>query len=428
MHKRFIPAAICLCLLSSGKLSSQPSSPAPVSTSQTGSVTQGGATTVLETNLLPGCQGARVSGVGKITATDQTEWVVPADTKYETGPKASDLFNECSGVRLNNISELDIDNVPVVEIDADGDIITGYIFADNYFELYINGTLVAIDPVPFTPFNSSVARFQVKKPYTIAVMLVDWEENLGLGSEENRGDPYHAGDGGFIASFSDGTVTDGSWKAQTFYIAPLANPDDVTELQDGTRSTTGVTTEPGCDASCYAVHYPIPSDWTSTTFDATAWPSATVYTEATVGVDNKPSYTNFTSQFSGAGAEFIWSSNLVLDNLVLVRKTVGEDASSADDFRDLESDLLIEQIAPNPLSGQTAITFSLARPSQVTLEILDSQGKIIVKVESGYLTAGNHLLEWDGMSSDGEEVASGIYFIRITSDNSVRTERVIMVR
>lgn len=38
----------------------------------------------------------------------------------------------------------------------------------------------------------------------------------------------------------------------------------------------------------------------------------------------KPSYTNFTEVFDapGADARFIWSSNLVLDNLVLLRKTI----------------------------------------------------------------------------------------------------------
>lgn len=34
------------------------------------------------------------------------------------------------------------------------------IFADNYFELYVNGQLIAIDPVPFTKFNANLVRFK----------------------------------------------------------------------------------------------------------------------------------------------------------------------------------------------------------------------------------------------------------------------------
>jgi hypothetical protein len=95
----------------------------------------------------------------------------------------------------------------------------------------------------------------------------------------------------------------------------------VTVLTDGTRSTAGVSTSPSTDALSYGVHFEVPSTWAAPTFDDAGWPAATALTEATVGVNNKPSYTNFVSSFSGAGASFIWSSNLVLDNLVLLRFT-----------------------------------------------------------------------------------------------------------
>ena len=287
------------------------------------STTQGRAPTVTIENLLNcSMSRARVSAVGTITATDGTDWIMPAENNFETGPKAADLYNECAQTTYENIQAIDLESIPVVEIDSDGEIITGYIFADNYFELYVNGELVAVDPVPFTPFNSSVVRFKAKAPITYAVKLIDWEENLGLGTESNRGSAYHPGDGGFVASFSDGTVTDASWKAQTFYIAPLENPDSVREVGNVRDSSAANANNPSCDESCYALHYPVPENWFSESFDDDAWPEAVTYTNAAVGVDNKPSYTNFSEIFIGAEAQFIWSSNLVLDNLVLARKTV----------------------------------------------------------------------------------------------------------
>jgi hypothetical protein len=74
-----------------------------------------------------------------------------------------------------------------------------------------------------------VVRFRVKRPYTIVVLAQDWEDKLGLGMEVFQGNPWHSGDGGFVAKFSDDTVTDSTWKAQSFYIAPLQHPDDVVE-------------------------------------------------------------------------------------------------------------------------------------------------------------------------------------------------------
>jgi len=283
------------------------------------SVSHGIGITDIETLL--NCSGSRLSPVGRVLSSDGKTWATPAAIQFIASPKATDLYNPCTGIQLANIAALDIDSVPIVEIDSDGQVITAYLFADNYFELYVNGTLVAVDPVPFTPFNSCVVRFKASYPITYALKLVDWEENAGLGTELNGGNPHHAGDGGFVAWFSDGTVTNADWKAQTYYIAPLADPDHVIELPNGTRDSSAASTDSNPGANSYAVHYKVPSHWYSKNYDDSAWPNATVYSNDTVGVNNKPSYTNFTDQFIGAGATFIWSSNLVLDNEVLVRFT-----------------------------------------------------------------------------------------------------------
>ena len=284
-----------------------------------GSISQGRATTTTA-NLFPA--GQRVSAVGTITATDNSTWTVPAATSFATATKAADLYNEYNAVTPANIAaaQAAIAALPTKVIDADGEVVTGYIFSDNYFELYVNGVLVGVDPVPYTSFNSCVVKFKAKRPITYAVRLVDWEENLGLGTELNGGDPYHIGDGGFIASFSDGTVTNSQWKAQTFNIAPLDNPSQVIDLANGTHDSSAATTHTLTETA-YALHYPVPSDWFSKTFSTTGWPAATTYTEAQVGINNIPAYTNFPAQFSASGAQFIWSSNLLLDNEVVVRYT-----------------------------------------------------------------------------------------------------------
>ncbi len=284
-------------------------------TTAAASITQGLADTVVA-NLFPA--GQRVSAVGAIAATDGTAWTVPAETGFATATRAPDLYNPINGVTPANIGAVDLDSLPVVQIDADGEVVTGYLFADNYFELYVNGVLVGVDPIPFTPFNSCVVRFRAKAPITYAVKLVDWEENLGVGTEDNRGNPHHPGDGGFVASFSDGTVTGSHWKAQVYYIAPVDDPSNVVVLADGTRDSSAAPTATGA-ATSFGVHWEVPADWSTAGFDDSGWPDATTYTNATVGVDNKPSYTNFEDQF--AGASFIWSSNLVLDNEVIVRFT-----------------------------------------------------------------------------------------------------------
>lgn len=288
----------------------------------TGSLTQGVAETKIKSLLTSNTKGSRIASVGEIKDAKGVIWTVPGTNHFNEATKAFDLYNENNGTTPGSISEVDLNSVPVIEVDSDGEIITGYIFADNYFELYINGKLLVVDPVPFTRFNSNIVKFKVKTPYTIAIKLIDWEENLGLGSENNRGKNYHPGDGGFIASFSDGTVTNEKWKAQTFYTAPISDLSCLSEIEEKRLSSDCSTEGVDDGTGFYGVHWKIPEDSFGINFDDSKWPNATTYTEEVIGVNNKKAYMNFIEKFSGAGAEFIWSTNVVLDNEVIIRYKV----------------------------------------------------------------------------------------------------------
>ena len=303
-------------------------------------VTQGKATKIIAENIYPDCtrhdpkMNIRKSAVGQITATDGTVITVPAETALQKGlgPKSYDLYNECNNVRPANSAEVSTANVPVIEVDADGEVITGFIVADNYYEMYVNGKLVSVDNTPYTPFNSAIVKFKVKRPYTMAFLLVDWDEHLGLGMEQfpvpvtPATSQWYPGDGGLIARFSDGTMTDSSWKAQTFFIAPLMDPKEVVERGNihDTPNLGGRThpfaRKPNCEAKCYAVHYPIPANWQSPRFNDSNWPRAWEFTDQEIGVTALPAYTRYPELFDGA--RWIWTQNLVLDNVVIARKTV----------------------------------------------------------------------------------------------------------
>lgn len=292
------------------------------------SFSTGPATTVTHTGLIDCGSRSRISAVGEIVSDDGTTRTVPAATNFLTAPKAADLYNPCGGTEADSLADVDLDQI--ASIDAGGsEEFTAYIFADNYFELYVNGSLIAVDPVPFTPFNSNVVKFTAERPVSLAVMGVDWEENLALGSESNRGTDYHPGDAGIVMHIQDAdgatvAITDSSWRAQTFYTSPLPERDCLVSNGQIRDSSACETTGPADGSAFSAAYWDIPDQWMQTDFDDSGWPAAVAFSNETVGVDNKPSYTNFTELFDteGADASFIWSSNLVLDNLVLLRSTI----------------------------------------------------------------------------------------------------------
>jgi len=366
-----------------------------------GSVTQGLGTTTTA-NLMPACSSNHVTPIGTINSTDSKTWIVPAENSFLTATKLSDLHNTCNNITPTSLANANLSNVPTTVIDEQGEVITGYIFADNYFELYINGVLVGVDAVPFTPFNSSVVKFKVSKPYTIAVKLVDWEENLGLGSEiQSANSLYHPGDGGFIAQFSDGTKTDASWKAQTFYIAPIQDLSTVKELPDGTHSTTTATTTPTCNANCYGIHYDMPTNWFSKNYSDSTWPNAYLYTAAQV--TTQAAYTNFAST-AWSNASFIWSSNLILDNVVLVRKTVAATSST----NEVNQSNLFK--INNPFENEILITAN---------QNMDDAAIVLTDI------TGKEIQQWNNINTPANqtlslqiptELKTGMYFITIKQD------------
>jgi len=301
----------------------------PNAYSGTGSITQGAAS-VINTNLFP--QGIRVAGLGTITSTNNQTWTVPADVNYTNSnfPFASDLFNSyINGHSFTNATNAvaALNGNDVININSNGEIYTAYVFGDNYFEMYINGIPVGKDPVPYTEFNSCIIRFKVLKPFTIAIKCVDWEEHLGLGTEVQGSNLNYVGDGGLVAVFKNSSgsiesITNNTWKAQTFYTSPINDLSCLSEIGNyrySNNCSTSTTT-----SNSYGLHWSISANWFSDGFDDSIWPFASTYTNAVVGVNNKPSYTNFTDIFDNSvnDAEFIWSTNLLLDNLVLLRKRI----------------------------------------------------------------------------------------------------------
>ena len=271
---------------------------------------------------------SRVSAVGEIKSNDGTIRTVPAATHFESAPKASNLFNECSETQLDSLSQLDLQSVPLLDAGGSEEFVM-YLYANNYFELYINGQLLAVDPVPYTPLNSSVVRFKADRPLTIAVMAVDWEENLGLGSENHAGMPFQPGHGGFVAQLQDSNqqtvaITNRRWRAQTFYTSPLKNRNCLVASRQIRRSTPCDDQGESSAEGFSAAYWNLPADWMTPAFNDRIWPSATVYSNVAVAADTEKAFSNFQDVFDteGADADFIWTSNLVLDNMVVLRTTV----------------------------------------------------------------------------------------------------------
>jgi len=88
----------------------------------------------------------------------------------------------------------------------------------------------------------------------------------------------------------------------------------------------------------------------------------------------------------------------------------------------------LRQNYPNPFNPLTTIQFELPAPSRVKLDIFDTRGRRVATLVNRSYQAGIHKETWTGLNSAGSQVASGVYFYRITSDKDVETRRMLLLK
>ncbi len=86
------------------------------------------------------------------------------------------------------------------------------------------------------------------------------------------------------------------------------------------------------------------------------------------------------------------------------------------------------QASPNPLTDGTNLSFQITGDSPLTLEIFDIAGRLVRDQELGALLAGSHTHYWDGRDEKGSALASGVYFVRLSSTEFEASTRVILIR
>ena len=88
---------------------------------------------------------------------------------------------------------------------------------------------------------------------------------------------------------------------------------------------------------------------------------------------------------------------------------------------------------PNPFNPETWIPYQLAEGADVTLYIHDSGGRLVRTIPLGFKASGYYLTRseaahWDGQNENGEQVSSGIYFLRFVAGEFSASRRVVIVK
>lgn len=97
-------------------------------------------------------------------------------------------------------------------------------------------------------------------------------------------------------------------------------------------------------------------------------------------------------------------------------------------FEMLPDRFALQGVYPNPSTGVTTIQFDLDESSDVQVVVYDVMGRKVATLVDRPMQSGSHRVRWNGESSTGQPVASGIYFYRLEAGSQVRTERISIIR
>jgi len=83
---------------------------------------------------------------------------------------------------------------------------------------------------------------------------------------------------------------------------------------------------------------------------------------------------------------------------------------------------------PNPFNPETAISFRLADPARVVLDVLNPAGRRVARLLDAELARGVHSVVWKGADAAGRPVPSGVYFARLETERAGETRKMVLIR
>ncbi|MBC8367224.1 T9SS type A sorting domain-containing protein [bacterium] len=85
-------------------------------------------------------------------------------------------------------------------------------------------------------------------------------------------------------------------------------------------------------------------------------------------------------------------------------------------------------IFPNPFNPHTEIQFTLSEDTEVSIEIYDLSGRLVRSLLDERMSSGPHDLQWNGKDDRGEQLASGVYFLRFQAGKVIEEEKLVLLK
>ena len=116
------------------------------------------------------------------------------------------------------------------------------------------------------------------------------------------------------------------------------------------------------------------------------------------------------------------------DHLPVVFDISIQDNIGIEDYDFSPAEFVLFQNYPNPFNNCTEIIFKLYQSADISLKILDVNGREIKRVFFGFKEEGRYNLKWAGNNNFGHQVVSGIYFVLLETENFSSSQKIILLK
>ena len=128
------------------------------------------------------------------------------------------------------------------------------------------------------------------------------------------------------------------------------------------------------------------------------------------------------------GLQIIKNSNISYDIKIIMGELDYVQQMSDEILENIPSTFSLSQNYPNPFNPVTKLDYNLPLRSMVNISIYNVLGQEIKILVNGVKEYGYHSITWNGQDNLGKEMASGVYFARITSQGFTKTRKMLLVK
>jgi len=113
---------------------------------------------------------------------------------------------------------------------------------------------------------------------------------------------------------------------------------------------------------------------------------------------------------------------------IYAQKVSGEGSENEDEPMVPNAELQLFPSSPNPFMDKAELRFYQHKAGKLALEIYNLKGQKIRSLLSSEFSSGYHSINWDGRDEKGTQVASGIYYARLSTFRDHKVQKLVRIR